>query len=172
MVVDDSDCYFLGQRVLRHLPKKYRDAFPLDKPDDMNRRRSDRNDLSDEMFLKKHGFPKRAPIFRNIEMLQYFISSLPKKAIKFFAGMSHHDFADLGLSNSCMSRAKLADNTQRNTAVNVTDTMSDIFLELLSYEEPRKSGFTMDAHFYWYCSMNYIQSVLVGGILLYELSDM
>jgi hypothetical protein len=71
---------------LRAIPKKYREALPLDSLGDYGRRRSEKNDISDEQFLKKYGFPRRDPIFRNIEMLQYFIVFLPKKALKFFAG--------------------------------------------------------------------------------------
>jgi len=71
---------------LRAIPKKYREALPLDSLGDYGRRRSEKNDISDEQFLKKYDFARRDPIFRNIEMLQYFIVFLPKKALKFLAG--------------------------------------------------------------------------------------
>jgi hypothetical protein len=82
------DCYLRGNRLLRAIPKKYREALPLDSIGDYGRRRSEKHELSDEMFLKKYEFPRRDPVFRNIEMLQYFIVFLPKKALKFFAGMN------------------------------------------------------------------------------------
>jgi hypothetical protein len=71
---------------LRAVPKKYRDALPLDSVGEHGRRRSDKNELSDEAFFKKHQFHRQDPVFRNIEMLQYFIVFIPKKALKFFAG--------------------------------------------------------------------------------------
>jgi hypothetical protein len=71
---------------VRSIPKKYRDALQTDHLDENGRRRSDKLEISDEAFLKKHGFPRRDPTFRNMEMFQYLISFLPKKALKFFAG--------------------------------------------------------------------------------------
>jgi hypothetical protein len=82
-----SHIYWRGNKLLRSVPKKYRDALPLDQLDGNGRRRPDKSEIPDEVFLKKHGFPRRDPTFRNVEMLQYFISFLPKKALKFFAGM-------------------------------------------------------------------------------------
>lgn len=79
---------------MRAIPKKYREALPLDQYDGNGRRRSDKAELTDEGFLKKHGFPRRDPTFRNVEMLQYFVSFLPRKAIKFFAGMSQTSAAN------------------------------------------------------------------------------
>jgi hypothetical protein len=86
--VNSSDVYWRGNQLLRALPKKYRDALPLDQLDGNGRRRGDKPEVSDELFMKKHGFPRRDPTFRNVEMLQYFVSFLPKKALKFFAGNS------------------------------------------------------------------------------------
>jgi hypothetical protein len=74
---------------MRSSPKKYREALPTDQLDENGRRRSDKNEISDEAFIKKHSFPRRDPTFRNIEMIQYFVSFLPKKALKFFAGMCY-----------------------------------------------------------------------------------
>lgn len=71
---------------MRALPKKYRDALQLDQLDAHGRRRSDKTEIPDDMFMKKNGFPRRDPTFRNVEMLQYFVSFLPKKVLKFFAG--------------------------------------------------------------------------------------
>jgi hypothetical protein len=63
-----------------------------------------------------------------------------------------------------VSRAKLTDPTHRATAVTVTDKISDIFLEFLQYDEARKEGHTVDLYLYWFCSMSFIQSALIGGI--------
>jgi hypothetical protein len=68
------------------MPKKYREASPLDNYDSNGRRRSDKGELSDESFLKKYGFTRRDANFRNFEMLQYLVSFIPKKALKFFGG--------------------------------------------------------------------------------------
>src|SRR5208282_4070216 len=80
------EIYWRGNQLLRSLPKKYRDALPFDQLDGNGRRRSDKTELPDDLFMKKHGFPRRDPTYRNVEMLQYFISFLPKKVLKFFAG--------------------------------------------------------------------------------------
>ena len=71
---------------MRSIPKRYRDAFQIDHFDENGRRRSEKLEISDEAFLKKFSFPRRDPTFRNLEMFQYFIAYLPKKALKFFAG--------------------------------------------------------------------------------------
>ena len=81
-----SDLYWRGHQLLRSLPKKYREALPVDQIDANGRRRSDKSEIPDDLFLKKNGFPRRDPTFRNVEMLQYLVSFLPKKALKFFAG--------------------------------------------------------------------------------------
>jgi E3 ubiquitin-protein ligase HUWE1 len=153
---------------LRQLPKKYRDALPLD--GEIGRRRSDKNEISDEMFLKKHGFPRRDPTFCNVEMLQYFISGLPRKAIRFFAGKLLVFATNPGLSNSVVTRSKLQDPIQRLTAITVLDQISEIFLDCLSYQKPRDGGHTRDLYFYWFCTMSFIQNVLVGGNILQHLS--
>ena len=149
-----SDFYWRGNRFWLSLPKKYRDALPVDFGGGNGRRKSDKTELPDDVFLKKHGFPRQDAAFRNVEMLHYFFSSLPTKAIKFFAG----------LSNSVVSRTKLGDQTQRATAITITDRMSDIFLDLLRYDETNKSGDAIDLHLYWVCVTNFVHSILSGGI--------
>jgi hypothetical protein len=90
---------------LRSLPKRYREALPLDQLDSNGRRRSDKAEIPDELFLKRHGFPRRDPAFRNVEMLQYFVSFIPKKALRFFAGeinlshANHRSFKCHGISS-------------------------------------------------------------------------
>jgi hypothetical protein len=71
---------------VRSLPKKYREAFPCDQFDSNGRRRSDKTEMPDDIFMKKYSFPRRDPTYRNVEMLQYFVSFLPRKALKVFAG--------------------------------------------------------------------------------------
>ena len=65
-----------------------------------------------------------------------------------------------------MTRPKLAEQAQRVTAVLVLDRMSDIFLELLRYDEPQNGGQSIDLHLYWYCVVNFIHNILGGGIYL------
>jgi hypothetical protein len=79
---------------MRATPKKYREALPIDQYDGNGRRRSDKAELTDDGFLKKHGFPRRDPTYRNVEMLQYFVSFFPRKGLKFFAGISYTSSAD------------------------------------------------------------------------------
>jgi len=117
------DCYSKGNELLRSLPKKYKDALPLQNTIEDPRRRSQVNELSDENFLKKYGFPRRSLLFRNIELLQLFIGLIPRRTQRFFAG----------LSNSLVSRSKLSDPNQRNIAVAVLDKISDVFLDLVSH---------------------------------------
>ena len=158
------EIYWRGNQLLRSLPKKYRDALPLEQLDGNGRRRSDKTELSDDLFMKKHGFHRRDPTYRNVEMLQYFISFLPKKVLKFFAGTPHPLLSSCtGLSSSLVTRAKLTDPTQRATAVTVLDRMSDIFLDLLRYGEAQKEGQTIDLHLYWFCVTSFIHSILGGG---------
>ena len=161
------DCYLRGNRLLRAVPRKYREALPLDSIGDYGRRRSEKNETSDESFFKKYHFHRRDPVFRNIEMLQYFIVFIPKKALRFFAGIVFiTSKLTTGLSNSLVSRSKLAEPSQRATAVAVTDKISDIMLDLLQCEE---SDTTIDKYLYWFCTMSYVETILIRGI--YPLPD-
>jgi hypothetical protein len=154
------------------LPKKYREALPsVDKSDENGRRRTEKNEISDEMFTKKHEFSRRHPVFRNVEMLNYFIIGLPKKAIKFFAGIITPNVTNLGLSNSMITRSKFGDPPQKLAAMTITDQISDIFLEGLAYDKPRESGHSKDLYSYWFCTMSFIHSVLIGGISLDNSAD-
>lgn len=121
--------------------------------DSNGRKRSDKPELSDEDFLKKNGFPRREPGFRNAEMLQYISSFLPRKILKYFAG----------LSNSVVTRVKMSDPHTRAIAVSVVDAISDVFLALLTYEETK--GDDVDAYLYWFCCTNFVLAVLSGGIV-------
>jgi hypothetical protein len=63
-----------------------------------------------------------------------------------------------------VSRAKLSDPIQRASAATIADRMSEVFLDLLRYEEPRKEANSIDLQLYWFCTLNFIQSILSGGI--------
>jgi E3 ubiquitin-protein ligase HUWE1 len=164
LLIISREIYWRGNQLLRSLPKKYRDALPLDQLDGNGRRRSDKTELPDDLFMKKHGFPRRDPTYRNVEMLQYIVSFLPKKVLKFFAGTPRYILGSCtGLSNSLVTRAKLSDLTQRTTALTVLDCLSDIFLDLLRNGDAQKEGQTIDLHLYWFCVTNFIHSILGGG---------
>jgi len=143
-----------GNKLLRSVPKKYGDALRLDNYDTNGRKRQEKPEIADEDFLKKYGFPRREPAFRNIEMLQYFASFLTRKTLKFFAG----------LSNSIVTRAMMNDQNQRPTAVAVVNVIADVFSGLLTYEETKGEP-TIDVHLYWFCCANFIYTVLIGGNL-------
>lgn len=57
---------------------------------------------------------------------------------------------------------------QRTTAVNVLDRMSDIFLDLIRYEEPQNEDSKIELHLYWFCVTNFVHSVLSGGIVPFD----
>jgi hypothetical protein len=155
---NSSNVFWRGNKLFRNIPKRYRDALQLDVFDSNGRKRSDKPELSDEDFLKKNGFPRREPGFRNAEMLQYISSFLPRKILKYFAG----------LSNSVVTRVKMSDPHTRAIAVSVVDAISDVFLDILTYEETK--GDDIDAYLYWFCCTNFVLSVLSGGrIHSYEL---
>lgn len=42
--------------------------------------------MPDDMFFERYGFSKREPNFRNFEMLQYLVTFIPKKVLRFFGG--------------------------------------------------------------------------------------
>ena len=148
------DVYWRGNKLLRSVPKKYSDALRLDIYDANGRKRQEKPEIADEDFIKKYGFPRREPAFRNIEMLQYFASFLTRKILKFFAG----------LSNSIVTRSTMGDLNQRSMAVAVVNAIADVFSALLTYEETRGEQ-TIDVHLYWFCCANFIYTVLNGGNL-------
>jgi hypothetical protein len=76
-----------GNPLFRAVPSKYRDALQLDELDPNGRKQVAKPELPDDVFLKRAGFSRRDPNFCNVYMLHYFISFLPRKAIKFFSGM-------------------------------------------------------------------------------------
>ena len=102
-----------------------------------------------------------------IETLKCFsILSLffQRKSSNFLLVLSSPIFnSHTGLSSSLVTRAKLADSTQRATAVAVLDRISDIFLDLLRYDEAQKGGQTIDPHLYWFCVTGFIHSILSGS---------
>jgi len=59
----------------------------LDPPNPNGRREADKPQVTDEAFLKKHGYPRTDPTYANVEMLQYLCSFVPKKGLKFLAGI-------------------------------------------------------------------------------------
>ena len=148
------DCYSRGNELMRLLPKKYKDALSMENIENPNtRRRSDKSDLTDDAFMNKHGFPRRSPIFRNIELFQLLIGLLPRRTQRFFAG----------LSNSLVSRTKLNDPNQRTVAVSVLDKMSDVFLDLIRYNADQGVQ-TLDQSLYIFCATTFIHNTLIGGI--------
>ena len=147
-----SDLYWRGNQFIRNLPKKYRDALSLDQLGSNGRRRNDKPEIPDDVFLEKYGIPRRDPTLKNVEMIQYFISFIPKKTLKFFSG----------LSNSMMSRSKMNDAVQRIAAVAVADQICDVFVDLLRFEDAIKSENPIDSHLYWFCAINFTYSIISG----------
>lgn len=147
------------------MPKKYREAAPLDSFDANGRKRQDKIELPEEIFVKKYGFSRRDPNFRNFEMLQYLISFIPKKVIKFFGGKFTSECLTnyTGLSNSMVTRPKMGDPAQRAIAINTLEHMSGDLIVLLLFSDINKQGQTLDLHLYWLCCLNFIAQVLCGG---------